>query len=72
MQANPAQTYGFWLSRLGASQRWIAAWARQFMTESRRQIVPAPVTPNPLSWSDNAITMAWLGHSTVLLNFYGL
>src|SRR5438105_3440791 len=24
------------------------------------------------SWSDNAITLAWLGHATVLINFYGV
>ena len=24
------------------------------------------------SWSDNAVTLAWLGHATVLINFYGV
>src|SRR5207253_6707382 len=28
--------------------------------------------PAPCSWANNAITAAWLGHSTVLLNFYGI
>jgi L-ascorbate metabolism protein UlaG (beta-lactamase superfamily) len=28
--------------------------------------------PLPGTWNSNAITAAWLGHSTVLLNFYGL
>src|SRR5204863_3920122 len=28
--------------------------------------------PKPEEWEDNAITASWLGHSTVLLNFYGL
>jgi L-ascorbate metabolism protein UlaG (beta-lactamase superfamily) len=32
----------------------------------------APKSPSPEGWSDNAITLAWLGHATVLLNFYGL
>jgi L-ascorbate metabolism protein UlaG (beta-lactamase superfamily) len=27
--------------------------------------------PEPLTWSDNTITAAWIGHSTVLINFYG-
>ena len=27
--------------------------------------------PNPQSWDPNAITATWLGHSTVLIGFYG-
>ncbi|HTL18596.1 MAG TPA: MBL fold metallo-hydrolase, partial [Patescibacteria group bacterium] len=38
----------------------------------RRKIEAAPVKPQPEKWSDNAVTLAWLGHSTVLLNFYGI
>ena len=34
-------------------------------------IVPAPHRPDPISWSDDRLTAAWLGHATVLLNFYG-
>jgi L-ascorbate metabolism protein UlaG (beta-lactamase superfamily) len=30
------------------------------------------VKPTPAAWSDNQITLAWLGHSTVLLNFFGV
>jgi L-ascorbate metabolism protein UlaG (beta-lactamase superfamily) len=26
----------------------------------------------PSTWNDNAITVAWLGHATVLINFYGV
>ena len=26
----------------------------------------------PASWDDNAITLAWLGHATVLINFFGV
>ncbi len=33
---------------------------------------PAPHKPAPATWDDNAITLAWLGHATVLVNFYGL
>jgi len=28
-------------------------------------------TPNPLSWDDSTITAAWIGHATVLINFFG-
>ena len=27
--------------------------------------------PDPLSWDDSTITAAWIGHSTVLINFFG-
>jgi len=42
------------------------------MAEWGRQIPPAPHRPDPSRWDDNAITLAWLGHATVLVNFYGL
>src|SRR5262245_23154952 len=29
-------------------------------------------TPDPGAWSDNQITLTWLGHATVLINFYGV
>lgn len=28
--------------------------------------------PRPAEWSNTDITLAWIGHSTVLINFYGL
>lgn len=36
--------------------------------------VPPPSlgVPDPNAWADNAITLAWLGHATVLINFYGV
>jgi len=42
------------------------------LEEFGREVPPAPYTPNPRGWSDNAITLAWLGHATVLINFYGV
>jgi L-ascorbate metabolism protein UlaG (beta-lactamase superfamily) len=34
-------------------------------------IPAAPHRPDPLSWTDDRLTAAWLGHATVLLNFHG-
>ena len=34
-------------------------------------IAPAPQRPSPNSWPDDRLTVAWLGHATVLLNFLG-
>ena len=31
---------------------------------------PAP-RPEPLAWPDDRLTLSWLGHATVLLNFFG-
>jgi L-ascorbate metabolism protein UlaG (beta-lactamase superfamily) len=41
-------------------------------TASERGVRPAPHTPSPESWTDDQITIAWLGHATVLINFYGV
>lgn len=64
---------------LGGAAWWVAAskqraacWARRLLADARRPIAPAPLKPVPAKWSDNQITVAWLGHTTVLLNFYGL
>jgi L-ascorbate metabolism protein UlaG (beta-lactamase superfamily) len=44
----------------------------RFLLEGFRRIAPAPHRPEPDRWPDDEITGAWLGHSTVLLNFHGL
>lgn len=31
----------------------------------------APHKPDPRTWSDDEITVAWIGHATVLINFFG-
>lgn len=40
--------------------------------ESRRPIAPAFARPQPKTWDDSHVTAAWLGHSTVLINFFGI
>lgn len=40
--------------------------------ESWRPIKPASARPDPKSWSAENLTAAWLGHATVLINFFGL
>jgi L-ascorbate metabolism protein UlaG (beta-lactamase superfamily) len=34
-------------------------------------VEPAPLRPDPRTWRDDTITAAWIGHSTILLNFFG-
>lgn len=39
---------------------------------TRRQPLLAPaVRPAPASWPDDRVTLSWLGHATVLINFFG-
>jgi L-ascorbate metabolism protein UlaG (beta-lactamase superfamily) len=38
---------------------------------SNHEPMPPPSRPDPRSWSDDTITAAWIGHATVLINFYG-
>lgn len=60
---------GAWLA---LSNRFAAKLVRRQIADSRRRILPAPATPTPATWSDNAVTMSWIGHATVLINFYGI
>jgi L-ascorbate metabolism protein UlaG (beta-lactamase superfamily) len=54
------------------SSSWSARFLRERVAEWGKDVPSAPHTPTPASWDDNAITVAWLGHATVLINFYGL
>ena len=60
---------GFWIGR---SRSRAARFFRERFAETRRQILPAPQKPFPATWDENRITVAWLGHATVLINFYGI
>jgi len=63
------------LSNLGKYTRYARRHARRFLAERIREtqmpVAPAPHRPLPATWSDEALTIAWLGHATVLINFYG-
>jgi L-ascorbate metabolism protein UlaG (beta-lactamase superfamily) len=54
------------------SSSWPARFVRGRVAEFGRDVRPAPHTPEPATWPDNGITLAWLGHATVLINFYGV
>ncbi|HEY0385105.1 MAG TPA: MBL fold metallo-hydrolase, partial [Pyrinomonadaceae bacterium] len=44
-------------------------WQR--IEEARTPVPAAPHKPVPASWSNDHLTVAWLGHATTLINFYG-
>ena len=39
--------------------------------EARCPVIPTPQRPDPEHWPDDRATFSWLGHATVLANFYG-
>ena len=45
---------------------------REWTVESWRPIAPAFAHPDPARWSNDCVTAAWLGHATVLINFFGV
>jgi L-ascorbate metabolism protein UlaG (beta-lactamase superfamily) len=53
-------------------RRWLAHLFREWTIESWRPIAPPFARPDWSKWSDTQITLAWLGHSTVLINFLGV
>jgi len=53
-------------------RRWLAHLWREWTIESWRPIAPAFTKPEPLKWNDAQVTAAWIGHATVLINFFGI
>ena len=51
---------------------WLGHLWQEWIVESRRSIAPAFAHPTPESWSNDDLTVAWIGHSTVLINFFGI
>jgi L-ascorbate metabolism protein UlaG (beta-lactamase superfamily) len=55
-----------------AGRSWLAHLWHEWLFELRRPISPASARPHPQEWPNDRLTAAWLGHSTVLLNFFGV
>ncbi|PYK10587.1 MAG: hypothetical protein DME65_09450 [Verrucomicrobia bacterium] len=53
-------------------RRWLGHLWREWTIESRRPIAPAFAKPQPREWNDARVTVSWLGHATVLINFFGI
>lgn len=69
LTAGSAGLAGIWS---GCSDQLGARAIRGFVAESCRPVLEPKHVPRPAAWDPNQITAAWLGHSTVLINFYGL
>lgn len=64
---------------LGAAGQWFDTtrhWGprlfRTFVNEVGVRITPPKHQPTPSQWNASTITAAWLGHASVLINFYGM
>jgi len=53
-------------------RRWLGHLFREWTVESWRPVIPAFARPDPAKWSNTQVTLAWLGHATVLINFFGI
>jgi L-ascorbate metabolism protein UlaG (beta-lactamase superfamily) len=50
----------------------VARFLRARYLEIGRKVPAAPHKPDPSKWSDDAVTIAWLGHASVFINFLGV
>src|ERR1044072_7750958 len=53
-------------------RRWLGHLFCEWTVKGWLRIAPAFAQPEPDKWNDSAVTLAWLGHSTVLINFFGV
>lgn len=58
-----------WLRR---SNTFAARFLCDRLAEAGKPIATPEFRPTPATWNVNGITLSWLGHSTVLINFYGV
>ena len=58
--------------RISRVRRWLGHLFREWTVESWRPIAPVFAKPRPSKWKDAQITLAWIGHATVLVNFFGI
>jgi L-ascorbate metabolism protein UlaG (beta-lactamase superfamily) len=57
---------------MSTSSSWTARFLRERIAEAGRDVPAAPHRPDPTQWSGHAVTMAWLGHATVLIDLFGV
>ena len=62
-------TAGYWAA---AKNPFAARLFRSIIDETSRRVSRPLHAPTPAEWNANHITVSWLGHSTVLINFYGV
>jgi L-ascorbate metabolism protein UlaG (beta-lactamase superfamily) len=51
---------------------WLGHLFREWTIESLRSIRAFLCETEPSKWNNTQVILAWLGHSTVLINFFGV
>ncbi len=59
-------------ARSNTRSRWYQHLWREWTVASRRPIAPVRARPTPDQRRDDRLTATWLGHATVLINFFGV
>jgi len=59
-------------SLVDTTRHWGPRLVRTFVNEFGVRVTPPNHCPTPAQWSPASVTAAWLGHASVLINFYGL
>lgn len=57
---------------VGFSQSWTPRFVRERFSEIGLDVNKPSTRPTPSTWDNSKITASWLGHASVLINFYGL
>jgi L-ascorbate metabolism protein UlaG (beta-lactamase superfamily) len=60
------------VASLQATQNLGARFISERLEDIGKPSISSRHKPSPADWDSNRITAAWLGHATVLMNFYGL
>ncbi|HON07441.1 MAG TPA: MBL fold metallo-hydrolase, partial [Verrucomicrobiota bacterium] len=63
---------GIGAAYVGTTQNRRVKFLRELVYDGDRDIKFPGLKPSPSNWSNNAITLSWLSHSTVLINFFGV
>lgn len=63
---------GMGAAYIGTTENRRIKFLRQLVYDGKREVEPAKFKPAPFSWSNNRVTLGWISHSTVLINFYGV
>jgi L-ascorbate metabolism protein UlaG (beta-lactamase superfamily) len=59
-------------SLVDTTRHWGPRLVRTFVNEVGTRITQPNHVPTPAQWSPSNVTAAWLGHASVLINFYGM
>jgi L-ascorbate metabolism protein UlaG (beta-lactamase superfamily) len=56
----------------GDTSRWCSRFFQERLSEIARPVLTPNQKPNISEWNDSRLVFCWLGHSTVLIRFFGL